>query len=439
MRKSILLSLCAFFSFAYMQAQVKVVREAGKAPEVIVQPLQPDIERYSPFTWSSAVPDDCPFPQSGSYSKIEFLGVKSGFHFADTFYPTWAENDIMYSPYTDGPCWRLDGAWDNSNSQSYNMNPTTTGQAAIEGDDPLTLVAYSLGTEKASALPYEGRYPCGSLHYNGIWYYGTYCLGPGGNTPYGDLIVNWPWMGPFVGFRISEDNGLRWKDCPHTPQKPLFGETGINGYPVKIGSPHFVDFGKNMQYSPDGKAYMVAHGADINDPKPRFWNDSWITGDQIYLLRVIPSIENMNDASKWEFYAGKDTQGKAVWTNDFAQIKPLLEWNNNMGCVTVSYNAPLKKYFMCVTDGGNTCSKMNTYILESDSLTGEWKIVTYMKDFGEQAYFVNIPTKFISKDGETMWLLYSGNFAPDWNGVKINANPPGSHYGLVLQKIRIKK
>jgi hypothetical protein len=113
----------------------------------------------------------------------------------------------------------------------------------------------------------------------------------------------------------------------------------------------------------------------------------------------------------------------------------MLEWNNNMGCVTMTYNAPLKKYLMCVTDGGNTCSKMNTYILESENITGPWKLITYLKEFGEQAYFVNIPSKFIGKDGKTSWLLYSGNFAPDWNGLKIKENPPGSHYGMVLQKI----
>ena len=140
----------------------------------------------------------------------------------------------------------------------------------------------------------------------------------------------------------------------------------------------------------------------------------------------------MNDASKWEFYAGKDDKGNSIWSHDFKQIKPLLEWNNNMGCVTITYNPYLKKYLMCVTDGGNTVSKMNTYLLESDSLDGEWHILTYMKNFGEQAYFVNIPSKFIEKDGETMWLLYSGNWAPDWNNEHINQNPPGSHYGLVL-------
>jgi hypothetical protein len=217
----------------------------------------------------------------------------------------------------------------------------------------------------------------------------------------------------------------------------LFGETGKHGYPVKIGAPHFVDFGKNMENSPDGKAYLVAHGADINDPKWRFWNASWITGDQVYLIRVTPSIENMNDASQYEFYGGKDAAGDPIWTNDFEMIKPLLEWNNNMGCVTITYNAPLKKYLMCVTDGGNTVSKMNTYILESDRIDGDWKIINYMKDFGEQAYFVNIPSKFISKDGMQMWLLYSGNFSEGWQGQEFKADPPGSHYGMTFQKIEL--
>jgi hypothetical protein len=94
---------------------------------------------------------------------------------------------------------------------------------------------------------------------------------------------------------------------------------------------------------------------------------------------------------------------------------------------------------MCVTDGGNTCARMHTYLLESESLTGEWKIISYMKNFGEQAYFVNIPSKFISADSKTMWLMYSGNYAPNWNGEKIKVNPPGSHYGLVMQQIQLLK
>ena len=36
-----------------------------------------------------------------------------------------------------------------------------------------------------------------------------------------------------------------------------------------------------------------------------------------------------------------------------------------------------------------------------------------------------------------MWLPYSGNFAPDRNGQKIQENPPGIYYGMVFQKIQL--
>ncbi len=398
--------------------------------------IKPDTLRFEPFVWKSEVPADCPFPLSGELTGVAFRGYKSGFHYGDTWYPSWSQNDTLYSPWTDGTTKRADG-YDETSSSGDGPLHNETGQGVIAGNDPMKITAYSTGIYNSSSAPYQGRYPCGSLIYNGVWYYGTYCLDPAGATQYGSRMINWPWMGPFVGFRYSTDYGHTWKETPPTPDKPLFGETGRNGYPVKIGSPHFVDFGKNMEHSPDGKAYLIAHGADTSDTKWRFWNDSWITGDQIYLLRVRPSVENMNDPSKYEYYAGKSQDGKQLWTDDFRKIKPLLEWNNNMGCVTMTYDAPLKKYIMCITDGGNTCSKMNTYILESDDITGKWSLVAYMKDFGEQAYFVNIPSKFIGKDGRTAWLLYSGNFAPDWNGVKIESDPPGSHYGLVMQKIEL--
>ena len=409
---------------------------AGTAKSQAVD-LGPEVLRFEPFVWTSEIPDDCPFEPSGEYNQIKFMGVKSGYRYGDTWYPTWAANDTLYSPWTDGNTTkRLDGNTDLSHSGAGPFR-NQSAHGVIIGSDPMNLTAYGTGVFLARSNPYMGRYPCGSLVHNGVWYYGTYCLGPAGSTKYGDLTVNWPWMGPFVGFRYSTNFGRTWTVSPHKPSDPLFGETGLHGYPVKIGAPHFVDFGKNMEHSPDGKAYLVAHGADTTDTNWRFWNDSWITGDQVYLLRVTPAIENINDVSKYEFYGGKNEKGDPVWTSDFKEIRPLLEWNNNMGCVTITYNAPLKKYIMCVTDGGNTVSKMNTYLLESDNLEGDWKIISYMKNFGEQAYFVNIPSKFISQDGMQMWLLYSGNFAKDWNGQKIIENPPGSHYGMVFQKIEL--
>ena len=118
---------------------------------------------------------------------------------------------------------------------------------------------------------------------------------------------------------------------------------------------------------------MVGHGAVEPDPKPRFANLSWDTGDQIYLLCVLPRIENVNDASKYEFLAGQDNNGKPIWTADFSKIIPLVQWNNNCGCVTITYNAPLKKYLMCVTEAWPTAGKTSSYVVESSEITGPRK------------------------------------------------------------------
>ncbi len=377
------------------------------------------------FVWPSQPPTDCPFPKSEEITGLEFTGRHAEYTDADTWYPSWAQDGKMYSPFTDGKVGEV--------GVSSAGKGAAVGYAVIEGDDPMKLKISPLGIRAGSPEPYEGRYPCGSLVHNGVWYYGTYALL---NAGYG---LNWPVLGPTPGFYVSKDFGATWTDPPHTcePGNALFPEPEKKGGPVKIGAPHFVDFGKAMEHSPDGKAYLVGHGAVQADMEDRVANLSWITGDQIYLCRVVPSPATINDAAAYEFFGGRDEAGKPVWTKDFKGIRPLVEWNNAMGCVTITYNAPLKKYLMCVTDGGITVWKFNTYILEADFIEGPWRLVTYMKDFGEQAYFVNFPSKFISEDGRTMWLCYATNFTNGWLGTKLKANPAGGRYAMCLQEVKL--
>lgn len=414
------------------------------------------------FIWRSPAPADSPFDQSETLTGIYFTGRHSDYVVGDTFYPSWASDGNLYSPWTDG---RVEGV----NSYSYRWFGwrAQTGNAVLIGDDPRDLVIKKTSMPQvASARPYAGRYPAGSLVHNGVWYYGTYTLGPSPNYKSRGFKWNWPILGPMPGFRVSHDYGKTWKDSPHTPAKPLFPEPAKMYGPVKMGAPHFVDFGQNMAHSPDGKAYLLGMGAEENDPRPRpcikkgsegtayeivepcepeknkgvpFANGnlSWITADQIYLSRVAPSPETINDENAYEYFSGHDENGAPIWSNDFDQIKPLLEWNNNMGCVTATYVPQLKKYLMAITDGWPTVTKMDSYILEADELTGPWRMVAYLEDFGEQAYFLNFPSKFISPDGRTLWLAYSANFIDEWNGVDLEFNPPGGRYGLSLHELRL--
>ncbi len=410
------------------------------------------IDAANGFVWKSVIPEDCPFERSKTLTGIFFTGRHSDYRCGDTFYPCWASDGNLYSPWTDG---KTDGIV----SVSGRGENAHTGHAMMIGDDPLKLVIKNTSPpKKASAKPYSGRYPAGSLVYNGIWYYGTYCLGPKGSTRHKEFTWNWPYLGPMPGFQISRDLGKTWEPSPLSPGTPLFPEPKEYLGPVKMGAPHFVDFGQNMKHSPDGKAYLLGMGAVENDLKPRpcikpaagggveiqdcdedfdHANLSWVTADQVYLARVKPRPETINDLKAYEFFAGRDKKGQPLWSNDFKKIKPLIEWNNHMGCVTATYVPGLKKYLMCITDGWPTVSKMMSYILEADKITGPWRMAVYMKDFGEQAYFLNFPSKFISEDGKTLWLCYSANFSPGWNDVKLEFNPPGGRYGLCLHEVRL--
>jgi len=380
--------------------------------------------------WPSTPPPACPWEPSRAFAGVAFSGRQTNYTHADTWYPAWAADGNLYSPYTDGQVGGVesisDGTWKKQGTQN-----ATTGQAVIRGGDPLNLTVESLGVCKGDSAPYPARYPCGSLIRDGIWYYGTYCLGPQPKVYRDGLEYNWAWLGPFVGFRWSTDLGRTWTDGPRTPAKPIFGEHALNGEPVRIGSPHFVDFGRNMEHSPDGKAYLVAHGASRGPAGRRLAYNSWITGDEIYLVRVRPSPETINDPAAYEFFAGHDAAGQPRWAADFAQIQPLLRWEDHLGCVTATYDPALKKYLMCVTDGHTTGSAYDTSILEADALTGPWRLISYLEAFGRNAYFCNIPSKFVSPDGTRMWLCYSATFTGH------TGNPKGGRYALCLREFRL--
>lgn len=413
---SILICIFSFFSLAACKPKTKqrVVTYEPKA--------------WVPEVWKSEPPEGCPFEPSRDIKGIAFTGRYATYTDADTWYPSWADDGNMYSGWTDGEIGK-------ESCHSSGGARARTGNAKIIGDDPLNLTIISLGTQPASALPYGGRYPSANLVYNGIWYYGTYCIDFDYSRPEYPEQYSWAICGPVPGFRISTDFGKTWIPSPLSPENPLFPESGKNGQQVKLGTPHFVDFGRNLEYSPDGKAYLVGHGALDNDPTPRVAGNSWIAGNAVYLARVIPSPKNINNLRAYEFFAGFDSTNEPIWSKNFSDIKPLLVWNNHMGCTTITYNAPLKKYLMCVTDGWPGVADMNSYILEADEITGPYRMIAYLKNFGPQGYFLNFPSKFIGSDGRTLWLSYSANFHKDYFANRAIANPLGSRYAWCLQEI----
>jgi hypothetical protein len=379
--------------------------------------------------FKSNPPDDCPFEPSTSIRSCKFTGRFASYTYADTWYPSWGADGRLYSPFTDTIADGVDGVL----SRSDGGENAVVGHAKIAGDDPLELQVIEPGTIPGPGDRYRGRYPSASLHHDGTWYLGTYGLADADYEGF-----NWPIMGPFGGFHISRDNGATWTPSPLStnPGTALFPEPAEFGGPVKLGAPHVVDFGRDMEHSPYGKMYLVGHGSIEPDGQTRKANLSWITGDQVYLTRVAPSPDTVNDESHYEYFAGHDAAGEPVWSAAFADIQPIAEWKGRMGCVTITYNPPLSRYLMCVTDGWPTTKEMDSYILESDRITGPWKLVHFYERLGPQAYFLTFPGKFIGSDGRKAWLCFSANFAlTDIRENPEAGSPPGSRYALCLQEV----
>jgi hypothetical protein len=366
---------------------------------------------------------------------------------ADTWFPSWAADNKLYTGFTDGNvCDDETGSCVHAKSEGgpHDGYLIHHGQAAIVGDDPFSLKVTKVKSfEGSSAYPYGGRFPAGSLVYNGSWWHGTYFVpNYGGGKLFGGLL------GPTVDFRHSTDFGETWMEPRMNATDfadNLFGEVGdgmnnaSGSARVKIGTPHFVDFGQELEHSPDGKAYIVAHGATSPNS-----TEMWMLGDQVYMARVVPTAENINDGSKWEFYAGGHGASAEWVTGDVSQAKPLIEWTNHTGCTTMTYFAGIKKYVITIStasnypvmDGGD----FDTYYLESDDITGPWSYVTYMKQFGPQVYFANHPSKFSAKKANLStntfdaFLMFSANYDPHTGG----KNPPNSGYAMNLQQARFQ-
>jgi hypothetical protein len=244
-------------------------------------------------TTVDGVPHDCPLKRSELFNRILFSDRVSNYAMtaADTWYPSWGADDLLYSIFTDGEVGfysrgseliRDQLPMNRSNNDRELSMPSSvfccsscmqseanTGSAILQGSDPFGMTVQALGCSPAShGRHFRGRYPSANLHHNGTWYAGTYALNDGNRV-----------LGPFVGFRTSRTRGESWVQEPAlTPTSSIFEEEKFGGGVIRIGAPHFVDFGRDMEHSPDGRAYMVSQWGRSELPTLSFRLDCRVCG-----------------------------------------------------------------------------------------------------------------------------------------------------------------
>ncbi|CAF1392113.1 unnamed protein product [Rotaria sordida] len=185
----------------------------------------------------ATVPDNFPLPLSSELSTYLYTpDCTSHYESVDTWFLSWAADDLLYSGFTDGTV-------DHTSNSSGAANPdldTTTGHTIIIGSNLLNLTIISLDVCTSNTGQYTGRYPSANLHYNGVWYQSTYGLSEN-DAP----CDNWCVQGLLISFRYSLDQGHSWYDYNLHPKNHtdyLFNQSSSNRQKIIYGALLFVDF-----------------------------------------------------------------------------------------------------------------------------------------------------------------------------------------------------
>ena len=138
------------------------------------------------------VPSDFPLPLSKDITGYLFAPeCAARYADADTWFVSWAADDLLYSGFTDGT---VNNVSSGSGAGRPNSD-TTTGYAMLMGSNPLNLTILSPGVFVSNTGPFFGRYPAANLHYNEVWYQSTYGL-----SDLRGACGNWCVQGPFNNF-----------------------------------------------------------------------------------------------------------------------------------------------------------------------------------------------------------------------------------------------
>lgn len=123
--------------------------------------------------------------------------------------------------------------------------------------------------------------------------------------------------------------------------------------------------------------------------------------------RRVPALL-IKDVLFYEYFAGFDPLDQPVWTTDLSQAQPVMSDPNGCAVPTVVYHAVLDRY-LATTSHGDPVGKLS--IFDAPEPWGPWTTVAYYNNwagFGTtESLFYTLPSKWISADGNTVWIVFS--------------------------------
>jgi hypothetical protein len=128
------------------------------------------------------------------------------------------------------------------------------------------------------------------------------------------------------------------------------------------------------------------------------------------VLARVPNDQIRNRQS-YEFFQRLDAGRQPVWTRDISGRGAVFSHAGKCYRGSLSYNAGLRRYLWCQTLPGSDARFRGGFaIYDAPEPWGPWTTVSYTEAWdvgpGESSSF---PTKWMSLDGQTVYLVFSGD------------------------------
>jgi hypothetical protein len=312
-----------------------------------------------------------PYPPSPVIAGIDWAPKESIVRVAkdgDNWPVTWAEDDALYTTWGDGTGFppRVE------RKLSCGFAKVTGGPGDFQGVN-IRSPAEQLG---------DGR--------KGLKGWGLLAVGPTLSLWFGHADRR----GGGAQLAWSNDSARTW-----TFADWQFAELGMLG---------FVNYGRGYAGARDEYVYCYSHdGPRADTPADRF-----------VLLRV--PKDRLAERSAWEFLHQVDEQGQPRWTSDFANRGAAFIHRGNCLRSAMTYNAGLKRYLWWQQiaqptghkDRGDTRFDGGFAVYDAPEPWGPWTTAFFTPAWdvgpGEHGDF---PAKWMSADGRTVHLVFSGEDA----------------------------
>jgi CubicO group peptidase (beta-lactamase class C family) len=280
---------------------------------------------------------------------------------SDNWPITWADDNNLYTAYGDG--WGFDPRV---------PEKLSLGFAKVMGTPPDfqgVNIRSASGEDKGDGA--RGKKASGMLMVDGVLYMWVRNAGNSQLAWSTDYARSWTWAD--------------WK------------------FTESFGAPTFLNFGKNYAGARDEYVYIYSFDSD----------SAYVPADRMVLARA--PKDRLRERGAYEFFVELNAEGQPVWSGELSQRGPVFTHPGRCYRSGISYNAALKRYLWCQILPESSHPQGVRFqggfgVYEAPEPWGPWRTVFFTNEWdvgpGESSSF---PTKWMSADGRTLHLLFSGD------------------------------